>query len=110
MWLYVQESHQTLGAFPTFSKGTKIENKAPCERYAHWYSCIKDHQTYVAECLIHNDCLITDYNPTELTVQTGEKVLLITICYEWALVKNQTNQIGWLPLAKLYGKQNAKTD
>lgn len=102
MWLYARESHQTLGSFPTFDKGTKIENKEPCNHYTYWYSCtIEGYQTYIADCLIEDDCLISAYNPTELSVQVNEKVELLNICYEWALVRNQANQTGWLPLTKL---------
>lgn len=110
MFLYTKDPHKSLGLFPTFKKNTKVKNKTLCNNYSHWFQCtINDYKTYIPDCFLdENDNLIVDYNPTELDTQVGEEVLLITVCYEWALVKNSINQIGWLPLSKLHGKPNVK--
>ncbi|TNH06494.1 hypothetical protein [Testudinibacter sp. TR-2022] len=105
MKLTAIEMHKNEGLFPTFTAGCPLENLQPCAKYTHWFSCsIQGFDTYVPESFIENNQLNQSYNPTELNVNIGDTVELLAIYYEWAIVKNSTQQVGWLPLAKLYGK------
>lgn len=97
MKLYALQSHQGEQDFPTFSRGTLVENLAPCARYAHWFSCsIDGYATYVPDIFVENGCLNRDYNPTELQVVQGDEVSLMALYFGWALVR-KGEQIGWLP-------------
>ncbi|MBP2098539.1 SH3 domain-containing protein [Enterococcus rivorum] len=102
MQLKVVENHDGEGIFPTFKKGTLVQEPTPCSHYAHWVSVTIDgHSTYISEDYIDGELLNCDYNPTELITKKGEKVQLLLAVYEWALVKNELGAVGWLPFAKL---------
>lgn len=97
MKLYARQAHQGEQSFPTFSRGTLVENLTPCALYAHWFSCtINGYATYVPDVFVQDGCLNCEYNPTELCVEQGDEVSLIALYFEWALVRKD-EQIGWLP-------------
>lgn len=95
--LRVVTNHSGEGIFPTFKKGTKVECLAPCKEYPNWFSCkIDQYNTFVPIDFVENNCLLCDYNPTELIVKQGDEVVLLSIYYQWAIVQKE-NEIGWLP-------------
>ncbi|MGF6148216.1 Uncharacterised protein [Kingella potus] len=91
------------GVFPTFAKGSAVENLAPCPQYPNWFACrIAGRDTYVPACFVADGRLLCDYNPTELRVSKGDKVMLAAVCYQWALV-GKDGETGWLPFEILSG-------
>lgn len=97
MQLVVCQNHEGEGRFPTFSKGTVVENLAPCSNYPNWFSCkIEGMETYVSTDFLEGKTLNRAYNPTELVVQAGDVVELLEVHYQWALVAYR-GEVGWLP-------------
>lgn len=98
MILDVTADHDGTGVFPTFVKGSIVESLAPCPKYPNWFACrIEGWETYIPVDFINKGHLLCDYNPTELFVNKGDKVVLVAVHYQWALVDKE-GQVGWLPL------------
>ncbi|HHW7507775.1 TPA: hypothetical protein ACU21B_001626 [Mannheimia haemolytica] len=97
MKLLVSHFHQGEGKFPTFSAGTAVRLGSECVNYPNWFACeIDGWKTFVPSHFISENKLICDYNPTELVAAQGERVELLELHYQWAIVKRE-NEIGWLP-------------
>ncbi|MDF9824889.1 hypothetical protein M2475_001180 [Breznakia sp. PF5-3] len=105
MEVYVIENHDGEGKFPTFPKGSKVENIIPCKQYTYWSSGVIDgYETYIPNTYIENNCLNCDYNPTELVVKAKDCVELIKVVFDWGYVKSKHGEYGWLPFGILYMK------
>ncbi len=97
MKLYVYQDHKGEGEFPTFRKGTRVDNLSSCSNYPQWFSCdIEGWQTYVPIHFLDRQMLNCDYNPTELAVKEGDVVELLSVHFQWALVIYR-GEVGWLP-------------
>lgn len=105
MNLLVIEKHDGEGVFPLFKKGAAVsdlkeDNEYPV--YPHWLSCVIDgYETYIPEIYVVDGILNQDYNPTELIVEKGQKLVLIDIVFSWLYVKDENNKEGWLPASKV---------
>lgn len=94
--------HQNEGIFPEFLKGSFVHVGKLTQNYVGWYYAeIQGYQTYVPIEFVTDNHLNVNYNPTELNGETGEIFELIQIVHEWAVVKNNQDEIGWYPMAKL---------
>lgn len=90
MQLVVCQNHKGEGEFPTFRKGTRVDNLSSCLNYPQWFSCdIEGWQTYVLIHFLDQQILNCDYNPTELEVKEGDVVELLSVHFQWAVVQHQ---------------------
>lgn len=103
MNVVLAEDHEGEGTFPLFKKGSLVKSIETCRESRHWLSCsINNMQTYIPDSYIDGQSrLISDYNPTELVAEKGEKVEVLKIVHEWLYVKNQQGHSGWLPAGKV---------
>ena len=115
MILRVTESHEGQGEFPLFKKGTAANGLVADPAYPyhaeeiwgsnsnpHWFLCeIEGHETFVPDIFLTNGVLNRDYNPTEIVVEEGQTVTLISIVFEWLYVKDENENEGWLPANKV---------
>ena len=115
MKLLVTKSHEGHGEFPLFKKGSFVgeyEGNPDYPKYSneiwgsytepHWVACELDgHYTFIPDCYVTDGVLNKDYNPTELIVEKGKEVTLISIVFEWLYVKDEKGNEGWLPANKV---------
>ena len=102
MKLTVVENHDGEGIFPTFKDGMNVSNITLCKNFRHWVSGeIQGYSTYFPVDFVNENKLICDYNPTELSLLQDERVKLVQVAYEWALVEDGKGRIGWIPFEKL---------
>lgn len=102
MNLLVMEKHDGEGVFPLFTKGAAVNGLSACERYPHWLSCaINGHETFIPDIYVIDGVLTRDYDPTELVVEKGRIVTLISIVFEWLYVQDGDGRRGWLPASKV---------
>jgi hypothetical protein len=89
------------GQFPTFKKGEKVILKEKCTHYLYWSACeINGYQTYIPDLFVKDNCLIRDYNPTELILEKDEIIDIIEVLHAWFLAKDKNGLIGWIPAEK----------
>lgn len=94
--------HQNEGVFPEFLNGSFVQVGKPTKHYEGWYYAeIQGYTTYVPIAFVTDNHLNMNYNPTELDGSCGEIFELLQVVHEWAIVKNNQQQVGWYPLAKL---------
>lgn len=106
MILRVMTDHEGEGIFPTFLKGTAVQQMDPCNAFRFWSSCeIEGYKTYIANDYVSEGVLNRDYNPTELIVCMGDEVQLKEVAYDWAFVSMQDKE-GWLPFSILINASN----
>ena len=115
MKLLVTEKHEGQGEFPLFKKGSFVgeyEGNPDYPNYSydiwgsysepHWIACELDgHDVFIPDTYITDGVLNRDYNPTELIVEEGQEVTLISIVFEWLFVKDERGKEGWLPANKV---------
>jgi len=87
------------GKFPTFEKGTQVlivqEEDA---EFLGWYVCeILGQETYVPIAFVCDGKLTRDYNPTELTQETGDILEVQEIVNAWLFATNVAGDAGWVP-------------
>jgi len=101
MELQVMENFDgaSMGVFPTFPKGTVLEFVGVDEQSKHWCPCITDegHGFWTPDIYLDGKVLNRDYNPTSLTVETGQRVSLKRVVFEWFYVTDDAGKEGWLP-------------
>lgn len=98
----VIEHHEGEGQFPTFAKGTIVQNMHACEESRHWMSCVlQGFETYVPDIFVADGVLTREYNPTELVAAQGEVIEVEAIVYEWLFGKNSKGLSGWIPAEKV---------
>ena len=101
MKVLIIERHDGEGAFPTFPKGTVVENVKPCAESAHWLSCsINGLETYIPDLFLEGGVLLRDYDPTELVAEKGDYAEVRAIVYEWLYAINSRGAGGWIPAGK----------
>ena len=101
MKLLVIDDHDGEGAFPTFPRGSRVENIVPCEEVPHWSSCvICNMETFVPDIYIADNVLTVAYNPTELALPKDSIVELDKVVYEWLYIRTADGLSGWFPASK----------
>ena len=118
MELLVVEKHDGCGVFPLFTKGTAVNDLEANNEYSmhaeaiwgkdsvsHWLSCtINGYNTYIPDLYVSGGVLARDYNPTEIVVEKGQFLTLIALVFEWAYVRDENGEKGWLPVNKIISK------
>ena len=88
-----------MGVFPLFPKGTVLEFVGKGNESSHWCPCItkEGHGFWTPDTYLDGMVLNRDYNPTSLTVETGQTLTLKKIVFEWLYVTDEKGIDGWIP-------------
>ncbi|WP_434778938.1 hypothetical protein [Neisseria sp. Ec49-e6-T10] len=97
-------AHQNYGIFPTFPKGVPVQIKGDDQEAQDWYPCdIQGHEAYVYKYLLdEQNCLLIDYNPTELDIDANMPLDVLGVYGAWLYVQDeQQAKKGWIPAEKV---------
>ena len=97
------DAHVSEGVFPEFVAGTPVDLHAPCQHFAHWWSCtIAGQATYIPDYFVVSGKLNCNYNPTEIETQAGDHLQILSISHAWLIARNaRTGKTGWIPAEKV---------